>query len=771
MKKTIAIIIHLLAVLLFAAGIVVLHKYTRSKIGISWTETNTFENSVLFSEMVSDDIAKLKRYAVLKNAFEEEADGELQTEKLIATAQTSNGAMNYSLSELVSVAGRYGYTIDEKNHSINVNQVSNQAQPYELRIVYKAFDPFYLENLETGPTAGLTNIRDLSIEAVRCLAEYYRLRDIYDQKDSNFLYYVNFRSDDDYEIMMDNTSKSADELKALGRYLIVTEDNLVETNIVPQPADILDETNCFALDGSDGDAIRIGIDTEFIYNDRYKAASDNYGNNLKEIRNWIYAIVAAAALALVSLVFAIRGFGPEDRSEYTSDRIPLEALIFLYACLSVIVFFIYKFTVYGIVEEFLQYADWEFWRVLGKGVIIWLCCAAIAASMYRRSLHGGWFKYSLASGMVRALENEEDGSAVWNALKEYLVVIAVNLAAAAFITNCHFLRIEGEIYTIAMAICTVLIIAFDLFVFYKRCRAFRQRDEIRKAIGELAHGNVNIKLDESRFDESSKDLVKNMNNISVGMQTAINEQVKADKLKADLITNVSHDIRTPLTSIINYVDLLKRENIEDERVAEYINVLDKKSDRLKKLTDDLIEASKASSGNIKMDLGCIDMAELAGQAIGELSDKFSQRSLELEVTTPDHPAYVLADGRYLWRVFENILGNAAKYSLESTRVYAEVRELEDSYVFTLKNISANKLNISPDELTERFVRGDLSRNTEGSGLGLNIAQSLTILMGGELKIEIDGDLYKANVIMKKYVAGDSEPSEDDVQEDNVQNGI
>ena len=237
----------------------------------------------------------------------------------------------------------------------------------------------------------------------------------------------------------------------------------------------------------------------------------------------------------------------------------------------------------------------------------------------------------------------------------------------------------------------------------------------------------------------------------MGLHTAINEQVKADKLKADLITNVSHDIRTPLTSIINYVDLMKRENITDPKLKGYIDVLDKKSSRLKNLTEDLLEASKASSGNIRMEFACIDMAELAEQAGGEFEDKFKSRNLELELSVPEDAVPVLADGRHLWRVFENLYNNAAKYSMEGTRVYAEVRIAdEDKAVFTIKNISEKKLNISPDELTERFVRGDVSRNTEGSGLGLSIAKSLTALMKGELKIEIDGDLYKASVIMDRY---------------------
>ena len=257
-------------------------------------------------------------------------------------------------------------------------------------------------------------------------------------------------------------------------------------------------------------------------------------------------------------------------------------------------------------------------------------------------------------------------------------------------------------------------------------------------------------MEESEYTGNELELARSLNSISGGLDRAINEQVKAERLKADLITNVSHDIRTPLTSIINYVDLIKREEIDNEKIREYVDVLDKKSARLKNLTEDLLEASKASSGNVRLEMNRLDMVALASQAGGEFEDKFSARRLELEFNTQETHAFVLADGRHLWRVFENLYNNAAKYAMDGTRVYADIYSKDDKHVFTIKNVSAAKLNISPDELTERFVRGDTSRSTEGSGLGLSIAKSLTKLMGGELVIEIDGDLYKASVILPKY---------------------
>ena len=238
---------------------------------------------------------------------------------------------------------------------------------------------------------------------------------------------------------------------------------------------------------------------------------------------------------------------------------------------------------------------------------------------------------------------------------------------------------------------------------------------------------------------------EHINNISSGLGTALMEQVKSERMKADLITNVSHDIKTPLTSIINYVDLIKREKIENPKVLAYLEVLDQKSQRLKTLTEDLVEASKASSGNLKLEMTDINLVELVQQTNGEFEEKFQLRHLELVSSLPDRSIFIAADGRRLWRVLENLYNNAFKYAMESSRVYVDLVQEGDRVAFTIKNVSASPLNISPDELTERFVRGDVARTTEGSGLGLSIAKDLTRLQNGVLEITIDGDLFKVQV--------------------------
>ncbi len=236
-------------------------------------------------------------------------------------------------------------------------------------------------------------------------------------------------------------------------------------------------------------------------------------------------------------------------------------------------------------------------------------------------------------------------------------------------------------------------------------------------------------------------------NYKVSYEKAVAEKIKSERFKTELITNVSHDIKTPLTSIINYVDLLGKIETNDEKVKEYTAVLEKKSQRLKHLIEDLIEASKAGTGNIKVNQEIIHGNEFIGQIAGEFDDQMVKQELHLMIHLPEEDVLILADRNHLCRVMENIFNNAIKYSLSGTRIYADLKLEQEGYIFSLKNVSREPLNISPDELTEKFVRGDRSRMTEGNGLGLNIARSLMEAMGGELKLNIVGDLFEVRLML------------------------
>ena len=241
----------------------------------------------------------------------------------------------------------------------------------------------------------------------------------------------------------------------------------------------------------------------------------------------------------------------------------------------------------------------------------------------------------------------------------------------------------------------------------------------------------------------------NLNSVQQGIQQAVEEKMKSERLKTQLITNVSHDIKTPLTSIVNYVDLLQKEDVQPEAAREYIAVLDRQSRRLKKLTEDLVEASKASSGALPVDLQPTDVSVLFDQIVGEYQDRLADCRLTLVARPPEQAVSVYADGKLLSRVMDNLVSNICKYALEDTRVYAVAACDEEHVTISFKNVSRDELNISPDELMERFVRGDASRHTEGSGLGLSIAGSLVHLMGGTFHLSIDGDLFRADITLPR----------------------
>ena len=272
---------------------------------------------------------------------------------------------------------------------------------------------------------------------------------------------------------------------------------------------------------------------------------------------------------------------------------------------------------------------------------------------------------------------------------------------------------------------------------------------LQKGGEAMADGDFSQNIDTRLLIGDFKRYGQRMNDLRSGIEQAVQEQTKAERMKTELITNVSHDIKTPLTSIVNYVDLLQKEDVQSEAAREYIAVLDRQSRRLKKLTEDLVEASKASSGALPVDLQPTDVSVLFDQIVGEYQERLADCRLTLVARPPEQPLTVCADGKLLSRVMDNLMSNICKYALEDTRVYAVASCDEKTVTISLKNVSRAELNISPDELMERFVRGDASRHTEGSGLGLSIAGSLVQLMGGTFDLSIDGDLFRADITLPR----------------------
>lgn len=277
-----------------------------------------------------------------------------------------------------------------------------------------------------------------------------------------------------------------------------------------------------------------------------------------------------------------------------------------------------------------------------------------------------------------------------------------------------------------------------------------QMAKLQEGSRRIADGDLSHQIDLKHMFWEFQEHGRNLNSINEGMSLAVEERMKSERFKTELITNVSHDIKTPLTSIVNYVDLLGKEELHNENAAEYLEVLDRQSARLKKLIEDLMEASKASTGSLAVQLEKLEAGVFLVQTVGEFEEKMSECSLELIMSHPNHEIYILADGRHFWRVIDNLMNNICKYAQPGTRVYVNMEVMDQKVVLIFRNTSKYPLNISSEELMERFVRGDSSRNTEGSGLGLSIARSLTELMRGTFELYVDGDLFKVVISFAQF---------------------
>ena len=767
MKKTIILIIHTLSVLLFAAGLSVIYMVSPEGFGLSWINDREFTESPSFAEMVDEDIANIKTYAILRDAFE--YDGEVDYDKVVVTAETSNGFTSYTLMEMSNTAAQYGCTMDPDTHRISISDVGevDTRVNYQLKINNKAYDPHYYDERPQGPGQGIMNLKDLSIEVMQKLAEFYSLDSVYGHDNSNLFYSMHYLSaEDDYRDIY-NSDRAGDDILKYGKYVHVqgSGTNAVDTNISPVPQSAYAETEDYSLEPfavEDEYELIVGIDTTFPYTDRYSAAADAYDGEINIAYMGIVMLIAGGVAGLVSLICLFRNvsYGEGRALLRPVDSLDLEPYLLIILGVGFLMLRASEGVSTFIISILAAPEHFSFFYALVRTLIVYGVAVYVMRMLIRRYNGGVFWKNTLLRRIGMALSDfAAHGRLSMVLISGYLAVVAVNAVLAAALMYCLVMRFESVIYMMAFCVILILLLIFNVLAFRRIYTQNRQREEIGTALKVISMGETEYEIPEKDFSGRELSVVKDINNISQGLRKALNEQVKSERLRADLITNVSHDIRTPLTSIINYVDLLKRENIQNEKVRDYIDVLDKKSERLRNLTEDLLEASKASSGNIKMDMEKIDLVELSMQAGAEFEDKFAKRDLELCLGTPDTPVFILADGRHLWRVLENLYNNAAKYAMEHTRIYADVIAGKDENIFSIKNVSQDKLNISPDELTERFVRGDESRHTEGSGLGLSIAQSLTKLMGGRLEIVIDGDLYKANIHFPRY--------EDAVNDENV----
>lgn len=537
-----------------------------------------------------------------------------------------------------------------------------------------------------------------------------------------------------------------EEFSGYGRYLYYNPDRVeIKTNTQMTTEEMRGILSPYEYVFAENSRVWIGVDTSYGVADSLAQARNTFVSFMPYY--WQTAVVGILALILslwlLGVLTVFEGRKEEENEDgyvvvpKKADRFPTE--IFLTLGFSVTAGFCvlcaasydiaFRYALEGDVSPLMMTAG----AVLAAFLFDWIATSFYLGLVRRLKVHRFW-RDSLLWQLGRLLRKlffrlYDNSHIVSRILIPFFIITALNL----------FFGMLGVPGILAAGVIDVCVAA----LLYQERKDLQKIVEGTQTIGE---GDFGFKIDDSRMHGENKILAETVNSIGDGIQEAVATSMKDEKLKADLITNVSHDIKTPLTSIINFVNLLKREDIQDEKIKGYIQVLDSKSQRLKQLTDDLVEASKISSGNISLQMEKINFVELINQTIGEFSEKMNEKCLIMVAAMPEKPVYIEADSRRIWRVVENLFGNVYKYALEGTRVYLDLsvkeKDGKKTAAFSMKNISAQSLNISADELTERFIRGDVSRSTEGSGLGLSIARNLTELQNGKFEIYLDGDLFK-----------------------------
>lgn len=554
--------------------------------------------------------------------------------------------------------------------------------------------------------------------------------------------YSNRKAYADYEKL----ENSLDNLKGNGAYTIVrpTLDEFETTMNGISAENWLAEVNSFT--DSEDFVYAVAVDTTLPIPDEYADANKaflSYAPYMTLMLGLAVFSCLAMILCVVWLTVAA-GRQPEDEEVHLNffdkwkTEIAATIVIGIWVLIMVLCGNMWSPYYYGQTSDNM----YSSWQIIIAGVAAASTCACFLIgylSLVRRIKVKNMWQNSLTRGAVNGIVRftryaVKHIPALWKTLLLCGTFVVLHWIAMA---------VEYEAFPVVLAVLAEIIAIFYVL------NLSIGRKKIRKGIERISNGDVDYKIGLEHLHGQQLEIAEMVNNIGDGLQAAVEKSMKSERLKTDLITNVSHDIKTPLTSIINYIDLLKRENFTDPKVQGYLEILEAKAQRLKTLTEDVVEASKVSSGNISLEKMKINLVEMIQQTSGEFEEKFKNRGLKEVLNLPETEAVIYVDGRRMWRVLENIYNNAAKYAMEGTRVYADLKVVKEEVIFSLKNISEQPLNIEAEELTERFIRGDISRNTEGSGLGLSIAKNLTEMQGGKFDIYLDGDLFKVTITFPK----------------------
>ncbi len=742
-KGTAILLAHIVFLILFMSTLFYLRTINNSAMWMEEETSSNYIESEIYRNQVMNEVDSLMRYLSGKCKFETNGmydpdrivDIADYVKKDIITGEITHG-IGYYLKDLLAWQ-------QEGVEYYNVDEISDTPP---LKEIYAPIG--YSSILEYASKTGVSAADyyyylSCTVDAIWDDVWQYNQNKNHFPGDRTNLKYAVFDQND--RVIFSNTDLSEEEIKNLGTYILMDFWDLsVDSDITALTNDLFNFLSSIPAQLRESRLV-IGIDTDFPIEDEFYEYGQQYVKYWKTITMSVILKIISGVCFLILICYLTVTTGKIDHNSriYSKDfdKIPIEILL-------------------GLIAGDIAVIGYSMFRLLGEihlnavlvicyGVVI-LVVNIIGVSAYlsivRRVRTGTIWKKSMVRWMIRGIHK----CVLNRKITTRMILYYTAFAAMHILCMILFGYRKG----------IPILLGFDFIFLYFLLREGVQRSEINEGIEHLKNGDIDYQFDVEKFNGNNREMAESINLIGNGIKKTVSENLKSERLKADLITNVSHDLKTPLTSIINYVDLLKRQNVQDEKAVEYLKILENKSQRLKHLTEDLLEASKISSGNIKLEWMKINFKELILQTNGEFSEKFEEKGLDLIVHASEGQALIWADGRRIWRIVENLYNNVFKYAMPNTRVYVDIniKNEENEVEFSIKNISQQALNIEASELTERFIRGDISRSTEGSGLGLSIAKNLTELQNGEFLIYLDGDLFKVTVKFP-LVSSDNTPED------------
>ncbi|MEG1293509.1 MAG: HAMP domain-containing sensor histidine kinase [Clostridium sp.] len=764
-QKFAACLLHLFFLSMMFVGIGLMYLNDNYGVGITKVQNLPYEDTPAFNQQFNTDLNDIFHYIEYSEVFA--TDGSVDISKtMLQMTFGPNETETFSLSDLIAHLQSLGYQLNDNFEWTGTPDPTLVSKSPTGYVDWSASTPNEIHP-DLRSDLRRATLEEISLEIMTSLQRYYSVYNRLIMNPSN-LHFKIFYSDPtntaDSVIYTNTPDLTADMAKSYGKYAYLPGNSVFyDTNF---KSIALDTISSLAFNNPyDGNSyyLLVSVDTAYPVKDAYLDNRAEYQQMQSHYFVGFVLMMIGALVTVITLLFLMAVSGHKNLHDKTItlhnfDKTSTEVGIFLFSLLTLAGLAVCRFSMVRVSHLFMAEAAWALTERVLYTAVLYLGMLLLFFSLLRRykadTLWTNSLIYKSFQRFSILFTKQSFAVGLTICFFAYLISNTVLLGTAFILFRKIYMN--PLIIKLLLGIVIFAWALLNIWSFYLLFRRAAEHDKIHTAVERLAAGETSYQVNPDDFEGKEWDLAININNISVGLETALQEKVKSERLKSDLITNVSHDIKTPLTSILNYVDLIKREQIQDEKICGYLDVLEQKSQRLKTLTEDLVEASKASSGNLKLEISDIDFIELIYQTNGEFEEKFASRHLELITNAPDETLIIEADGRQLWRVLENLYNNAYKYAMDKSRIYVDIVKEESvlsdhgtyspkQVLFSIKNISTNSLNIRPEELTERFVRGDVARTTEGSGLGLSIAKSLTELQNGRFEICIDGDLFKVLV--------------------------